>query len=73
MKNKPQNSAYWIQKTHLFRADEYVCSECKFNAKKPYAKCPNCERDMNKKSYDPTWVDEMEAIDATDCFKSVMA
>ena len=57
-------TAYWIQKTHLFRADEYECSACGRRFDKPYVQCPYCGRKMTKSKYDPTWVDEIETMDA---------
>ena len=58
------NKAYWVQKTHIFKADEYICSKCGYSAKKPMKQCPRCEMRMTKSKYDPTWVDEMEFFDA---------
>lgn len=59
-----QEKARWIQKTHLFRADEYICSACKFTTLTPSSQCPCCGRMMKGKKYDPNWVDEMEFMDA---------
>ena len=28
MKKMKQQAAYWTQKTHLLREDEFICSEC---------------------------------------------
>ncbi len=55
--------AKWIEKTHLFRADEYVCSACGYRARQPQNPCPGCGRPMKGAGYDPSWVDEMEEID----------
>lgn len=60
---KNRRTAYWTQKTHLFRADEYICSKCGFKADKPYKNCPNCDSEMGKNKYDPSWVDEAEMMD----------
>ena len=60
---KRKDTAYWIQKTHLLRADEYKCSACGGCFDKPYERCPNCGRNMTKSKYDPTWVDEVEIMD----------
>ena len=49
MFGRKKDTAYWIQKTHLLRADEYECSAC--------------GRNMTKSKYDPTWVDEAEMLD----------
>ena len=58
-----QKKARWIQKTHLFRADEYICSACQFKTVKPASQCPSCGSVMRGKKYDPNWVDEMEIFD----------
>lgn len=58
------SKAGWIQKTHLFRADEFVCSECRTSFPRPYAVCPSCGADMKKLKYDPSWVDEVEGLSA---------
>lgn len=54
-------SAHWTQRTHLFRADEYICSGCKAVCNKP---CPSCGTSMKKAKYDPSWVDEAEGLSA---------
>lgn len=54
----------WIRHTHLFRKDEYECSACGFNTDKPYRVCPRCGLEMKGPKYDPSWVDEMEMMDA---------
>ena len=54
----------WIQKTHLFRLDEYVCSGCGAVYNKPYKACPSCGAVMGKTKYDPSWVDEAEGLSA---------
>ena len=56
--------AHWIKKTHLFRADEYVCSKCGAKSPQPYQRCPRCGTHMAGSKYDPTWVAEREAISA---------
>ena len=55
---------HWIRKTHLFRADEYICSKCGAKSPGPYRSCPRCGSNMTGEKYDPTCVDEMEAISA---------
>lgn len=55
--------AYWIQRTHVFRRDEYVCSACGCIEEKPSAYCPRCGAKMKKTKYTASWVDEMEAAD----------
>jgi rubrerythrin len=57
-------TAFWTQKTHLFRADEYICSSCQTASKKPYKECPNCGARMKKGKYEPSWVDEAEGLSA---------
>ena len=59
-----KKSAHWIQKTHLFHKDEYECSACGFRTDKPYKTCPHCGLLMKGSKYDPSWVDEMEIMDA---------
>lgn len=63
MKSKPLKKAYWTQKTHLLRADEYICSACGRSANKAYKQCPSCGAVMGKSKYDPSWVDEAEMMD----------
>jgi rRNA maturation endonuclease Nob1 len=58
-----KKTAYWIQKTHLLRADEYICSACGRRFDQPHIQCPHCGRHMTKSRYDPTWVDEAEMLD----------
>lgn len=57
-------AAHWIQKTHLFRADEFICSACSAKSDKPYIACPNCGKAMKKTKYDASWVDEAEGLSA---------
>ena len=54
----------WIRKTHLFRADEFICSGCGTSCGKPYKICPNCRSVMGKSKYDASWVDEAEGLSA---------
>ena len=58
------NKAPWIQKTHLFRADEFFCSMCGASSHKPYSRCPSCGGEMKKTKYNPSWVDEAEGLSA---------
>ncbi len=53
------NKARWIQKTHLFKGDEYVCSSCEEAFSRTYPVCPACGADMKKVKYDPSWIDEV--------------
>ncbi len=59
-----KKTAHWIRRTHIFRQDEYECSACGIRTKKPVKTCPGCGLPMKGSKYDPSWVDEMEAIDA---------
>ena len=59
-----KKTARWIQRTHIFRKDEYECSVCGFRTDKPYRMCPGCGLPMKGSRDDSSWVDEMEAIDA---------
>lgn len=54
--------ARWIQKTHLFRADEYICSRCGVSYNQPNRVCSNCQSVMGNSKYDPSWVDEAEEL-----------
>ena len=58
------SKARWLQKTHLFRADEFVCSKCAASFSKPYAICPSCGVEMKSTKYDPSWVEEAEGLSA---------
>ena len=58
------SKAHWIQKTHLFKADEYTCSACGASFKKPFSQCPACQASMKKTKYDASWVDEAERLSA---------
>ncbi len=57
-------AAHWIRRTHLFRADEFICSACRSASGRPYRVCPACGSRMKKTKYDPSWVDETEALSA---------
>ena len=63
MKNNKEEVAYWTQKTHLLRADEFICSGCGNVERKAHKICPSCGARMKKSKYDPTWVDEAEILD----------
>ena len=63
MFGKKKQSAAWIRRTHLLRADEYECSVCGSRYKRPSVKCPNCGRIMRGSKHDPSWVDEAEILD----------
>ncbi len=57
-------TAVWTQRTHLFRADEYICSACRSVSEKPYRVCPACGASMKKAKHDASWVDEAEGLSA---------
>ena len=57
-------AAHWIQKTHLFRADEFICSACGSVFGKPFKVCPACGSTMKKAKYAAPWVDEAEGLSA---------
>ena len=59
-----KKTAHSIQRTHLFRKDEFECSSCGHRTDKPYKTCPYCNTPMKGSKYDPSWVDEMEMFDA---------
>ena len=56
--------SHWTRRTHLFRADEYICSACGASRQKPSPSCPACGATMKKTKYDPSWVDEAEGLSA---------
>ena len=56
--------AGWTQKTHLFKADEYICSACGASCGKPAKTCPRCGAKMKNGRYEASWVDEAEALSA---------
>ena len=57
---KRKKEPVWLRKTHYLRADEFICSACGCNAKKPYKVCPGCNARISKVKFDPSWVDEAE-------------
>ena len=56
--------ARWTQKTHLFKADEYICSACGASCGKPAKICLSCGAKMKNGRYEASWVDEAEALSA---------
>ena len=52
----------WIQKTHLFSKDQYICSACRAVCDEPYQVCPACGAEKSKVTYDASWVDEAEKM-----------
>ena len=57
-------TAHWTQHTHLFRADEYICSRCGASCGRPERQCPSCGAKMKKGHCDASWVDEAEGLSA---------
>ena len=57
-------AAYWVLETHLFRADEYICSSCGSSADEPYQVCPAYGMAMKKVRNGASWVDEAEGLSA---------
>lgn len=58
-------NAHWIERSHLFRADEYICSVCGAVCNKPYNVCPNCQIPRKKRIRTASsWVDEIECMSA---------
>ena len=49
MSARKKSCGCWTQRTHLLRADEYIC--------------PFCGHSMEGSDYDPSWVDEAEMLD----------
>ena len=60
--SKPKHP-YWIQHSHLFSDDEYICSRCGCKVEFPVAECPNCGSQMGSSRDDANWVDEAEILD----------
>ncbi len=54
----------WTQKTHLFRADEYICSQCGTSCGWAEKTCPHCGAKMKNGRYEASWVDEAEELSA---------
>ena len=63
MKGTTMQQDIWIQKTHLFSKDEYICTACRAVCDKPYQTCPVCGTEKTKVSYDASWVDEAAEMD----------
>ena len=57
-------STHWIPRTHLYCADEFICSAWRSVNDKPYYVCPECEAPMKKTKYDASWVEEAEGLSA---------
>ena len=53
----------WIQKTHLFSKDEYICTVCRAVCDKPYQVCPACGTEKRSVEYNASWVDEAAEMD----------
>ena len=63
MKGTDMRQDLWIQKTHLFSKDEYICTVCRAVCDKPYQTCPVCGMEKTKVTYDASWVDEAAEMD----------
>ena len=63
MKGTDMKQDLWIQKTHLFSKDEYICTACRAVCDKPYRTCPVCGAEKTKVTYDASWVDEAAEMD----------
>ncbi len=61
---KKKEKAKWIRHAHILKKDDYECSACHVKTDKPKKVCPKCGAMMKGSSYDPRWVDELEASDA---------
>lgn len=57
-------TAHCTQRTHLYRADEFICSACRHVSGKPYNVCTTCRAVMKKARYDANWVAEAEGLSA---------
>ena len=64
MRGVKREKTFWIRRTHLFRADEYICSFCGASFDSPMKRCPECGALNTKTKYDPSWVDEAEEYSA---------
>ena len=54
----------WIHNTHLFRADDFTCSNCRSVSDKPDKVCPSCAAQMRSGNHNPSWVDDAEGLSA---------
>ncbi len=61
-----QKGPHWIRRTHLLRADEYICSACGATFPKPGKNCLRCGAQMGSTKYVPSWVDEAAMLEAID-------
>ena len=61
---KPVRRGYWKKQEHMSGEITWQCSRCKSVFQHREAFCPKCHSENKKTSYDPAWVDEMEAYDA---------
>lgn len=60
--SKPKHP-YWVQHSHLFADDEYICSVCGCKVDFPQPVCPKCGSQMGASRDDANWVDEAEILD----------
>jgi len=61
---KPVRRGYWKKQEHMSGEITWQCSRCKTIFQYREAFCPKCHSENKKASYDPAWVDELEAYDA---------
>lgn len=52
-----------IKHTHLLKADEYFCGNCKTKLSKPSKTCPSCGVTFKLTKDDLHWIDEAEVLD----------
>ncbi len=62
MPNRNTANAHWTRRTHLLRADEYICSRCRRSFAQPTAFCPACGAQMGKTKSDAHWLLEAEVL-----------
>ena len=63
MKGTDMRQDIWIQKTHLFSKDEFICTACRAVCDKPYQVCPACGTEKRSVEYNASWVDEAAEMD----------
>lgn len=61
---KPVRRGYWKKQERIDGSFTWQCSRCKTVFQHREAFCPKCHSENKKTSYDPVWIDELEAYDA---------
>ncbi len=61
---KPDRRGYWKKQERIDGTFTWQCSRCKTVFANREAFCPKCHSENKKASYDPVWIDEIEAFDA---------